>query len=324
MSCYNSERWLAESIKSVLSQTWSDFEFILVDDGSTDATAEIISRYVEADRRIVPISKPNTGLADSLNTGIARARGSWIARLDADDLCEPNRLATQWRCAAKHAKLAFIGSGLMLIDEHGRRLAVHKYPTSHRSLLAYLQTARKFPAHSSAFIQTEAFRRVGGYRTQIRRAEDWDLWLRISEVGELMSLTEPLVRIRKHDAQISHEDGGVRQKVDSNLAMVSYWLRRGGHPDPVDADNQRFETFRHWVHERLNEDGVFAREVVRSGMKQFADESGFSRLGHTASFVMSHPASLVALGWERVVGSSLPKRLALEWVISEANTRLRG
>jgi len=322
MSCFNAERWLADSIESVLSQTWRDFEFILVDDGSKDATADIISHYRESDRRIVSISKPNTGLANSLNTGIACAQGAWIARLDADDLCEPNRLELQLHCASKQSNLAFIGTGLTLIDEQGIRMADHKYPTSHQGLLSHLQTARKFPAHSSAFIRTEAFRRVGGYRPQIRRAEDWDLWLRLSEVGELLSLSEPLVRIRKHGAQISHDEGGVRQKVDSHVAIVSYWLRRGGHPDPVDADNQRFELFRRWVQDRLDGEGVFEREALRSGIKQFAHESIFSSVVHAAGFIVSHPASLAALGLERFIGSSLPKRLAHEWVQSEANNRL--
>ncbi len=314
MSCYNAERWLAESIESVLCQTWRDFEFILVDDGSTDATADIIARYAEADRRIVPISKPNTGLADSLNTGIARARGIWIARLDADDLCEPNRLASQWRCAAENVELVFIGTGLVLIDGHGRRSAVRQYPTAHRSLLAHLLTARKFPAHSSAFFRTEASRRVGGYRPRIRRAQDRDLWLRLSAVGELTSLREPLVYIRKHASQISHDEGGVRQKVDSQVAMVSYWLHQSGHPDPVDADSESFETFRHWVHRQIDADGIFARESVCSWMKQAANGAGFSRLGQIARFVLSHPASVAELGWERVFGSSLPRRLATEWM----------
>src|SRR2546430_2514522 len=95
MSCYNATRWLHEAIHSVLVQTHDKFELILVDDGSTDETWNIIQSYRDRDQRIVAISKKNTGLADSLNVGIARAKGAWIARLDADDLCEPTRLEEQ-------------------------------------------------------------------------------------------------------------------------------------------------------------------------------------------------------------------------------------
>lgn len=87
MSVYNGERWLAESIESVLNQTFTDFEFLIVNDGSTDGSGEIINRYAEQDSRIHVFDKPNTGLADSLNYGIARAKGEWIARIDADDVC---------------------------------------------------------------------------------------------------------------------------------------------------------------------------------------------------------------------------------------------
>ena len=97
MSCYNASCWLHEAIASVLKQTFENFEFILVDDGSTDDTWDIIQAYRDRDQRIVAIKKSNTGLTDSLNVGIAHARGAWIARLDADDRCEAGRLAEQVR-----------------------------------------------------------------------------------------------------------------------------------------------------------------------------------------------------------------------------------
>lgn len=89
MSCYNGRRWLAEAIDSVLSQTYADFEIIIVDDGSTDDSWETIQRYAARHQRIVALTKPNTGTSDSLNAGIALAKGEWVARLDADDVCEP-------------------------------------------------------------------------------------------------------------------------------------------------------------------------------------------------------------------------------------------
>lgn len=313
MSCYNAERWLAESIESVLAQTWRDFEFIIVDDGSTAETGEIIARFAEMDTRIVPISKPNSGLADSLNKGIARARGMWIARLDADDLCEPERLASQWRVASAKPALVFVGTGLVLIDESGTHLGIHRYPTSHRRLVAHLATARKFPAHSSALFRTEAFRRVGGYRSRIRRAQDRDLWLRLSEVGQLTSLQQPFVLIRKHASQISHEDAGVRQKVDSHVAMVSYWLRRRGHPDPVEFDATTYETFWMWVRARIADDGSFAHRSVVRGMNKAINRNSTSRVVRMIGLILSHPAVSWKHAWEYFLGSSLPRRLAFEW-----------
>ena len=95
MSCYNASRFLAEAIESILRQTFTDFEFIIIDDGSTDDTLDIIRTYAQTDPRIVVIEKANTGLADSLNVGIGAARGEWIARQDADDVSFPDRLFHQ-------------------------------------------------------------------------------------------------------------------------------------------------------------------------------------------------------------------------------------
>ena len=175
MSCYNAARWLGEAIESVLRQTHTDFEFIIVDDGSKDDTPTILQRYSASDARIVIITKPNTGLGDSLNVGIRQVRGDWIARLDADDICEPTRLARQLELAQSNPSLVFVGSGLVIIDEHGAKLAIHHYPTRHTALLRQLRQMRKFPPHSSAMFRTTAARSIGGYRTRIRRAQDWDL-----------------------------------------------------------------------------------------------------------------------------------------------------
>lgn len=314
MSCYNAECWLAESIESVLNQTWRDFEFIIVDDGSTDGTGRIIEHFATNDARIVPITKPNTGLADSLNTGIARARGGWIARLDADDLCEPDRLAKQWRAASANPALVFVGTGLVWIDEHGKRLAVHRYPTSHRKLVAHLTTARKFPAHSSAFFRADAFRRVGGYRPRIRRAEDWDLWLRLSEVGELLSLRQPLVRIRKHTAQVSHEEGGRRQLIDSYVAMVSYWLREAGRADPVAGNAAEFESFYAWIGEHMLANKVFGIKGLRHAIKQAAHGAPSSIPIAVARSVLTHPILTWQVVRERLIGSPLPRLWAADWI----------
>lgn len=314
MSCYNAQRWLAESIESVLNQTWRDFEFIIVDDGSIDETSRIIRRYAAQDPRIVQLSKPNTGLADSLNTGIARARGVWIARLDADDLCLPERLALQWRAASANPKLVFVGSGLVLIDEYGRRFAVHRYPTSHQKSVAHLSTARKFPAHSSAFYRADAFWAVGGYRTRIKRSEDRDLWLRLSQIGQFKSLRQPLVAIRKHAGQISHEEGGMRQLYDAHVAMVGYWLRQAGHSDPVAGCEADYDAFGSWIKDRLAKENLLARGAFRQAIKQAASGRIDLSAIQIARNVLTHPALIWQLILEHFRGSLLPRRLASEWV----------
>ena len=185
MSCYNAEKWLNSSVSSVLNQTFTDFEFIIIDDGSTDDTLKRIHDFARNDSRIVVLSKSNTGLSDSLNIGIRMAKGHWIARIDADDIFEPMKLEKQVQVIENNSNLVFIGTGLTIIDEFGRKLNTYCYPKSHILLKRNLITARKFPPHASAMYKTSAVQKLGGYRGRISKAEDADLWLRLSEVGEL-------------------------------------------------------------------------------------------------------------------------------------------
>src|SRR6056297_1507561 len=110
MSCYNGQKWIGNAIESVLNQTFKDFEFIIIDDGSTDSSVNIIKNYLDKDQRVRLIEKENTGLPDSLNVGVNNARGKWIARLDADDLCESQRLEKQLKVANSDDSLVLIGS----------------------------------------------------------------------------------------------------------------------------------------------------------------------------------------------------------------------
>ena len=142
MSCYNASLWLNESIESVLNQTFTNYELILINDGSTDDTLEIINRFAQHDRRIIIINKNNSGLADSLNIGITRARGEWIARLDADDLCMLNRLEVQLDFVRKYPDVILLGTGFLEINAQGTVIKKHAYPTAHKILVKNLAACR--------------------------------------------------------------------------------------------------------------------------------------------------------------------------------------
>jgi len=126
MTVYNGERFLAESIKSVLNQTFQDFELIIVNDGSTDKTEEIIKDFMKKDKRIVYIrSGKNKGyenLHNIMNIGLKSARGKYIARLDADDICYKNRLEIQHKYLQKHPKIFMLGSSAEVIDKNGKKI----------------------------------------------------------------------------------------------------------------------------------------------------------------------------------------------------------
>ncbi|HAH30738.1 MAG TPA: hypothetical protein DCL44_00305 [Elusimicrobia bacterium] len=320
MSCYNGGRWLCEAIDSVLSQTFRDFEFIVVNDGSTDNTWEIIQSYRARDERIVAISKKNTGLADSLNTGIARARGSWIARVDQDDICEPVRLEKQLTFVRAHPGVALLGSGFTEINEGGVIITEHRYPSSHDALVGRLERLQGFFPHSSAFYLTDAARKAGGYNTRITRADDWRLWLELSLKGKLACLKEPLVRIRKHSGQMSLDNNGARQYCDAAAATVCHLLRKGGHEDPsISPDTEAWTSFLAWIDGRIAEDGVLVRRKAWGDARAafFSARNSFYGAIKCASvlFNSGYAAELIL---NKIRGSKLPERLAREWRIMAA------
>ena len=258
MSCFNSDTWLAEAIESVLCQSFDDFEFVIVDDGSTDKSKDIIAKYAKVDERILTIPKKNSGLADSLNVGLQQARGEWIARIDSDDLCEPERFADQLAFVDQHPKTALLGSGTTIMDAQGSQEHVYLYPTRHRVLVRHLLLSQSFFPHSSALYRRDLAIEIRGYRSFFVRSQDFDLWLRLSMIGKMAALRKPLVKIRRHDGQISNDQSGFRQYLYSRAALVSYYSKLCGIQDPVEdcpveltewlaktvSDNQMFDTFR--------------------------------------------------------------------------------
>jgi glycosyltransferase involved in cell wall biosynthesis len=315
MSVFNGEKWLEISIKSILNQTFEDFEFIIVDDGSTDNSLAIIKHFQTLDSRIVVIAKINTGLADSLNHGIRLARGVWIARIDADDISEPTRLEKQLALANCSSNIVFVGAGLMIIDANGRTIETYSYPTQHEQLLSNLRTLRKFPAHSSAFYKRQIVSSLNGYRPRIRRSEDHDLWLRMSQFGEFRALQEPLIRLRHHQEQISNDEGGMRQLFDGRLATVSYWLRSSGMPDPIDASEEDFKVFYEWLHDQCVDDDFFEYcaflVAVRS---EFAREPRtLKNILNLMTKLLLKPALLIYLIKLRYFGDTSARRIALKW-----------
>ena len=313
LSCYNSGSWLEDAINSVLNQTIEDFEFIIVNDGSTDNSSKIISRFAKGDARIVVIKKDNTGLADSLNVGIQKARGEWIARIDADDICEPERLELQLDMARVNTDLVFIGSGQVEIDENGNELKTYLYPSKNNLLVKNLYASRKFPPHSSAFYSTKIVRSIGGYRGRIKRSQDWDLWLRLSEVGQIGCIRKPLVRIRRHAKQISAKNG-CDQLLYSTMSIISCYLRKNYFLDPIDAGECTYKDFKLWVKSRLEEDGMFEYQRYLSVWRSESYSlHKMDWLGLLFKKLICYPSFLYHYFRNFLLLEKYDKKLAAEW-----------
>lgn len=317
MSCYNAERWLSSAIESVLAQTFQDFEFILINDGSNDNTWALIQSYYNKDHRIVPINKPNSGLADSLNQGIKIAQGQWIARLDADDICLPNRLELQLQFADQNPNIVLLGGSFYEIDEHGQTVKINHYPTNHDTLVRNLERLQRFFPHSSAFYKRSAIQQIGGgYNTRIKRAEDWDLWLRLSEIGEIACLDQTIVHIRKHADQISLHQSGSRQKYDACAGSICHFIRQTGNGDPsMHTNEQYWLDFMRWVEKRVDEENVITKREVWNHARSVYFSSRNQVVG-----ALNFAISLIKSGYcveilnEKIFGSGLCKRLAYQWL----------
>lgn len=187
MSVYNGEYHLAEAIRSVLAQTYTDFEFIIVNDGSTDRTPDILASF--SDPRIHVVQQSNQGLAASLNAGIALTQGKFIARQDADDLWHPDKLAKQVPVLEQNQSIDLVASQTEVFDDEGEGPVL--------MVTASTDPRIETPfAHASVLIRKSTLIAVGGYDGRLRYAQDRDLWLRLYNGSNFYVLREVLVSYR--------------------------------------------------------------------------------------------------------------------------------
>jgi glycosyltransferase involved in cell wall biosynthesis len=224
MPVRNGARWLAEAIESVLGQTLSDLELLVVDDGSTDATPTILAGYADRDSRVHVLRQEPEGLVAALNRGLAVARAPLVARLDADDAAAPQRLELQHRFLERRPGVCLVGTWAQCLDEHGH-LGAQLRPATDSDRLAQLLLQSNPFIHSSVIFRADVARDLGGYRPAFQAAEDYDLWLRISQVGAVANIGESLVRYRVHKSSVTNRRA-IRQAFSARLALQAHRIRR--------------------------------------------------------------------------------------------------
>jgi glycosyltransferase involved in cell wall biosynthesis len=215
MSVFNAEEYLAEAIESILNQTYSNLEFIIIDDGSTDSSLMIFQKYAEEDQRIrIIINEKNIGLAKSLNNGIDISRGMYIARMDADDISLPDRFHKQVSYLDDHPEVyvvggqfAFIGAPSNYISNH----AIEKELLRWHMLLNY-----SVIAHPTAMIRRQALVSAGNYPENYIYAQDRALWTRLYMLSEypIANLPDTLIYYRKHEGNVSNHKKEYQRNVD--------------------------------------------------------------------------------------------------------------
>lgn len=203
MSVYNQERYLDISIQSILSQTYSEFEFIIINDGSTDKSLEIIKEYSYRDKRIKIMNQNNIGLTKSLNNSLLNLNTTYIARMDADDASHPDRLKKQINEFKKNKNLSLLGTAAKYIDLNGKKIFFSKQLKSFSDIKKYQYYTSPFIAPSVMFKHKD-FKDLGLFDETFKYSQDYDAWLRfIFNNKQCANLNEPLIDVRVHDNNIS-------------------------------------------------------------------------------------------------------------------------
>jgi GT2 family glycosyltransferase len=229
----NVEVFLAEAIESILSQSFTDFEFLILDFGSNDRSKAIASNYASRDSRVRLHETQPCGIAEARNAVCYLARGQYIAIQDADDVSFRDRLLLQVDFMEKYRDVSLLGGAAEWVDSRTSPLWVIRFPTEDCEIRSALSTRCPF-SQTAVLMRREAFVAVGGYRSAFAPAEDYDLWLRLSEQGRLANLKEIVVKYRIHSDQVS-----IGKRKEQTLgflaAQVSAAYRKKGIPDPLNS-----------------------------------------------------------------------------------------
>ncbi|MCS6815203.1 MAG: glycosyltransferase [Cyanobacteria bacterium] len=239
MAVYNAERYLGRAIDSILCQTFTDFELIVVNDGSTDGSLGILQAYAQQDDRIRVISREHRGIPATRNELLAQAQGEFIAVMDADDVMLPSRLANQVAFLRQHPDVVCVGGYYDMINGQDKFITHIVVPTEDTDIQDSLLSGRTVIQHSCAMMRHTALREVGGYDHATPLAEDLDLLLRLGERGKLANLAEVILHYRVHPKSTSAQR--LRQMtVAVRDVCQRAWQRRGLPPRPCEDAEWRY------------------------------------------------------------------------------------
>jgi glycosyltransferase involved in cell wall biosynthesis len=227
MCVYNGGQYLDQAIESVLAQTFTDFELILIDDGSTDNSLERLKFYETIDTRCRVFTGSNKGMVASLNQGIGLAKADIIFRMDHDDICRPIRFEKQIRYLKEHPECVAVSSKVLLIDDEDLPIAEIWGETEHNKIdSVHLSGTGTYMCHPALAVRKADILKIGGYRQECHYAEDLDLFLRLAEIGKLTNFPEVLLEYRQHVESVGYAKRDKQIKA-TEIAVSDAKKRRG-------------------------------------------------------------------------------------------------
>jgi glycosyltransferase involved in cell wall biosynthesis len=216
MIVYNGAHFIESAIRSVLEQTYSDFELLILNDGSTDKTEEVILSMASLDSRIRYLKNDtNMGLSYSRNKIIRNANGNYIAVTDSDDISISTRFEKQMNFLLANSSMAVLGSAVTLMNDKGELFDIWHYPIEHKEIEEGLKTACVI-ANPASIFKKDVFTEVNGYNEQLTICEDWDFFVRAAKIFSCHNLSEPLIHYRIHNNNIS------KNKLEHTIIYSAY------------------------------------------------------------------------------------------------------
>lgn len=205
VAVHNAGAFLRAALDSVAGQTLRDFEVVVIDDGSTDESPAVLAEFAARDARFRVVTQVNTGLTKTLNIALKLCRGELVARMDADDVCLPDRFEKQVAFLDAHPDVVLLGGAYELIDERDRRLHVIRPPADDATLQTHCLAGTTPICHPLAMFRRADALAVGGYDESFPVAQDLDFWLRLGERGKMAALPDVLLRYRMHPKSVSEK-----------------------------------------------------------------------------------------------------------------------
>ncbi|MBD0290839.1 MAG: glycosyltransferase [Thermoleophilia bacterium] len=269
MAVHDGERHLREAVESILGQTFADFELVVVDDASTDASRSILEGYGDPRIRLL-VNRENLGLTRSLNRGLAATSGRYVARHDADDVSEPDRLALQVAHLDRNPEHALVASAYRRIDDEGRESGHRPVPLTTCSIRWRLLFLNAF-THSSVTLRRSIVVGLGGYDESVHYPQDYELWSRIAERHEVAALPQRLVSYRRSASSMT--TARAASEADDEVAAIS----RRNVDRVLPGMGTRLDREAAWRLLFANARGVRPRRAVRTSRDVLALQAAFAR-----------------------------------------------
>jgi glycosyltransferase involved in cell wall biosynthesis len=278
MPVYNCEEYVQAAMDSILNQTFRDYEFIIIDDGSKDRTKEIVLAAAARDARIKLISRENRGIVPSLNEALEQATGSLIARMDGDDISLPERFQRQVDYLAAHPDCGLVGTQIMFMDPDGRPIAPMPNPLGHEEIVATMLDGNESVSHPTVIFRRDTARSINGYSDRFKYAEDIDFFLRMAEATQVANMPDLLLHYRQHAKSVGRTQ--TEAQANSHYRAICEAAERTGRPKPKPIERRAYgnETDDHsrWAWWALQSGQLpaarfYARKVLKA--RPFAPDS---------------------------------------------------